>query len=74
MKGPLSSFDKVQMGEVDSYGLFFSCAKILKVKIHSLDLRDSELDAAWWEIYISFNLRESIPLVLGKYNIFQAYD
>lgn len=33
------------MGEVDS-SPFFSHAKILKVKIHSLDLRDSEFDAA----------------------------
>lgn len=38
------------MGEVDS-SFFFSCAKILKVKIHSLDLHDSEFDAAWWEFF-----------------------
>lgn len=33
------------MGEVDSSLIFFY-AKILKVKIHSHDLRDSEFDAA----------------------------
>lgn len=54
---------------------FFSSEKILKVKIHSLDLRDSEFDAAWWEIFFFFfDLRESISLALWRYNIFQAYD
>lgn len=60
------------MGEVDS-SLFFSRAKILKVKIHSLDLRDSEFDAADGKYFFSL-LLESIPLALWPCNIFQAYD
>lgn len=60
------------MGEVDS-SLFFFRAKILKVKIHSLDLRDSEFDAADGKHFFSL-LERIIPLALWPYNIFQAYD